>query len=167
VKIVNYGGNTAYFVGTSAGLFSAVELSGSQTEWVKEGGDIIGDVIIDKIVSRDGDGLVVLATQGGGIFSAKVDLSSAPMDIRTNEVLNLYPNPCDKELLIRYYSDDFSSSQISIYNMAGNLIRKYQTFATIIGENKLKLDLSGIERGSYQLVISNSGRRLSSGFIKN
>jgi hypothetical protein len=51
--------------------------------------------------------------------------------------------------------------------MAGKEIRKYQTLSTFIGENKLKIDLSGLESGSYQLVISKSGFRTTTRFIKN
>jgi len=167
VKIVNYGGNKAYFVGTSAGLFSTVELSGSQTEWVKESSDVIGDVIIDKIVSRDADGLIVLATQGGGVYSAKVDLSDTPEDRINAEAISVYPNPCNREINVSFKSKDFQPVQVSIFDMAGKGIRKYQTLSTFIGENKLKIDLSGLESGSYQLVISKSGFSSSSRFIKN
>jgi photosystem II stability/assembly factor-like uncharacterized protein len=166
VKIVNYGGNTAYFVGTSSGLFSAVELSGSQTEWVKEGGDIIGDVIIDKIVSRDVDGLIVLATQGGGVYSAKVDLSYTPDDMSTSEGISVFPNPCSRELNIKYYSNDFSPVRINVYNMGGKLVSSHQTWATIIGMNTLKLDISGIEPGTYQLILSKNDLRITSKFVK-
>ena len=47
VKILRYNGSTIYFAGTSTGLYSTAELAGSNTVWLKEASNTIGNVIVD------------------------------------------------------------------------------------------------------------------------
>lgn len=58
----------AYFVGTSAGLFSTDTLQGADTIWKQEGADTIGSAIIAGISARPSDGRIAVATHGRGFF---------------------------------------------------------------------------------------------------
>ena len=66
-------GSTVYFLATSTGVYSAETLNGTNTVWVQEGADVIGNVDTDMLVGRPEDGLVVAATHGRGVYSATLD----------------------------------------------------------------------------------------------
>jgi hypothetical protein len=61
-----------YFAGTSVGLFSTTKLDGMSTFWVQEGGNTIGNVVVDMIDVRQSDGLVAVGTHGNGVYSTNV-----------------------------------------------------------------------------------------------
>ena len=63
---------TKYYVATSIGLFSATRLDGSDTDWVQEGKEVLGNVVVAALAARPSDTAVVAATHGRGIFTARV-----------------------------------------------------------------------------------------------
>lgn len=74
IAILHRGGRTLYLVGTSAGLFSTTRIDGDATIWTQEGGETIGNTVVEMIDARQTDGYVVLATHGNGVYSTKVGL---------------------------------------------------------------------------------------------
>ena len=96
-EILPVSGGTIYFVGTSTGLYSTIELAGDSTEWVQEGASTIGNVVVDMIDSRPVDYTVVVATHGNGIYSTIADLDLTqvePLDPGEVYVLSEpFPNP--------------------------------------------------------------------------
>lgn len=69
------GNNQFYFVGTSVGVYATDKLSeDTQWEFISE----IGNVPTPQLRTRNSDGLIVAATHGNGIFSAKYDVDSNP-----------------------------------------------------------------------------------------
>ena len=82
-SILPVGGTTTYFVGTSTGLYSTSTLNGSSTVWSQEGATTIGSVVVDMIVSRQADGLVVAATHANGAFSATVGATLAAPNLNS------------------------------------------------------------------------------------
>ncbi|HEY6952973.1 MAG TPA: T9SS type A sorting domain-containing protein [Bacteroidota bacterium] len=85
------GGRASYFVGTSVGLYSASFLNGISTVWTQEGSSSIGNLPVDMIQVRPSDGYIVVATHGGGIFSAFVGLqiSVYPGDANNDGVVDV------------------------------------------------------------------------------
>ncbi len=69
------GEDPIYFVGTSTGLYSTTTLSGNSTAWVQEGADIIGNVVVTMVRTRD-DGIVAVGTHGNGIYSTTYSSSA-------------------------------------------------------------------------------------------
>ena len=67
---------TVYFLATSTGVYSTESLNGSNTTWVQEGAQVIGNVDTDMLIGRPEDGLVIAATHGRGVFSATLDGTS-------------------------------------------------------------------------------------------
>ena len=59
---------TFYIIGTSTGVYSTTELNGSNTTWVQQSPNKIGNVIVEYVTSRKSDGRVVVGTHGRGIF---------------------------------------------------------------------------------------------------
>ncbi|MEQ8549111.1 MAG: hypothetical protein RIC03_14455 [Cyclobacteriaceae bacterium] len=67
-----------YFAGTSTGLYSTNSLNGTSTVWVQESSSDIGQVVVEHMVVRSTDGLVVAGTHGNGVFSAKYEVNATP-----------------------------------------------------------------------------------------
>lgn len=73
---------TLYLAGTSTGLYSTTRLDGMNTVWKQEGAETIGNVVVDMIVARESDGLVVIGTHANGIYSATID---ALLDVENSD----------------------------------------------------------------------------------
>ncbi len=85
-SILPTGFNTMYFVGTSVGLFSTSAINGESTNWTQEGASTIGNVVVDMVVSRKGDGLVAAGTHGRGVYSANVAVGAAQLAVDATEL---------------------------------------------------------------------------------
>lgn len=59
-----------YLIATSTGVYSTEHLDGSNTMWMQEGAEVIGNVAVDMLDVRASDGFVVAGTHGNGIYSA-------------------------------------------------------------------------------------------------
>ena len=70
VCILPGSGPTMYFAGTSTGLYSTSALNGTSTAWAQEGASTIGNVVVDMVIARQSDQLVIAGTHGNGIYSA-------------------------------------------------------------------------------------------------
>ncbi len=59
-----------YFLATSTGVYSTINLSGANTVWNLEGANTIGNVIVNSLTARKSDGRIVAGTHGRGAFTA-------------------------------------------------------------------------------------------------
>ncbi|MEQ8472709.1 MAG: T9SS type A sorting domain-containing protein [Marinoscillum sp.] len=66
-----------YIVGTSIGVFTTTSLDGANTAWTQEDVGNLGAVVVEHIVSRNSDNLVVVGTHGNGAYSATLGNSAA------------------------------------------------------------------------------------------
>lgn len=73
------GDGRLYLVGTSVGMFTTGDLDGDDTSWEQEDIDQLGAVVVDHIVVRNSDNLVVAGTHGNGVYSAY--MPAAPIDL--------------------------------------------------------------------------------------
>lgn len=69
------GNGDKFFVGTSTGLYSTTSLTGGTVTWVQENSEGIGEVVVEHLVSRMSDGLVLAGTHGNGIYSANFEVT--------------------------------------------------------------------------------------------
>ncbi len=88
-------GVTKYFLGTSVGVFSTEQLNGSNTVWTQEGQNVVGNVIVSSITSRNSDGRIVAGTHGRGAFVANINTGSSGTAVASvnKENLTLQSNP--------------------------------------------------------------------------
>ena len=63
---------TIYFVGTSSGIYSTTSLSGAGTTWALEGGDVLGNVVVDMLAVRPEDQTIVAGSHGRGVYQATI-----------------------------------------------------------------------------------------------
>jgi hypothetical protein len=129
-SILPVGNKTAYFVGTSTGLYATdTILPGDSTIWVQQGTSTIGSTVVDMIKTRESDGLVVVATHGNGIFSTHVtDISQIEglneyYSRKDQLTVEAYPNPFHTLITIRYNVPADERIRIRIYDINGKLVR--------------------------------------------
>ncbi len=72
------GNGDKFFVGTSTGLYSTTSLAGASVTWVQEDAQGMGEVVVEHLVSRLSDGLILAGTHGNGVYSANFEVS--PVD---------------------------------------------------------------------------------------
>ena len=103
------------------------QLDGSNTIWVKEGEETIGNAVIKMMDYRSTDGRLVVSTHGNGIFQTTIDNA---MDITSNtqqdnsdfEVIKAYPNPMTDSYTIIFNNPTTSNIKVDIVNSMGQKI---------------------------------------------
>ena len=121
--------------------------------------DLIGNVVVDMIKTRDADGLVVVGTHGGGVYSANITSWDILTDIRkANGPATLdakvYPNPAQGKAWLDISADKEAKVDIRIYDILG---RNYGiVYQGLIGSTKQKIpiELNNLPVGNYYVVIN-------------
>ncbi len=120
------GSDPVYFVGTSTGLYSTSVLDGSATQWVQEGAATIGNIIVDMIVSRISDWVVVVATHGGGVYKSTIVTVVEDKVTAVPSLFELdqnFPNPFNPETTISFTLGSSVPVTLKIYNALGQEVR--------------------------------------------
>lgn len=153
LKVLHYEDGIAYFVATSAGLFSTCELNGDQTIWVLEGENTIGNCIVDNIDARETDGWIVVATQGSGVFASTFEPSgiSSPGTQNPTDFLQIYPNPSNHFLLIRFHLSLKGHTRLSVFDIHGKEIDRIVDQVRDEGECSVTYNASYLKSGMYYI----------------
>lgn len=153
VEILPRGGQTIYLVGTSTGLYSTVFLDGDNTTWVKEGADLIGNVVVNMIDVRASDGFVAVGTHGNGVYSATIGLLGVDDNSsRSSGTLTLSqptPNPVRDQTRIDYTVPSGTSGAgiLTLYNTSGKVVYERPLGRVTAGRRSLEIDLGEIAGG--------------------
>ncbi len=121
-------GQNLILAGTSTGVYSTLALSGSNTVWVQEGPEVIGNVVAPQMRFRSLDGRVVVATHGNGVYYKNFD-NVLPLGRFVNgkpfSLKNPYPNPLvgRQQVMIPFDLPESDNARIRIYSMQGQLVR--------------------------------------------
>ena len=117
-----------YFAGTSTGLYSTSILNGTKTQWVLEGPETIGNVVVDMISGRPSDGYIAIGTHGNGTYSAKFEtdeLSIGEPNIPDRfELAQNYPNPFNPSTQIPFTIKTSGTVSIKVFDLQGKEIIK-------------------------------------------
>ncbi len=84
---------TLYLVATSTGVYSTTQLNGSQTSWSLEGGNVVGNVVVNYLTSRKSDGRIVAGTHGRGAFVGQAPAAGSPVPVTNVQSLTLQSRP--------------------------------------------------------------------------
>jgi hypothetical protein len=115
-----------WFVGTSVGLYSSSELSGSATVWALEGATSIGRVVVDMVDIRQEDGRVAVATHGLGVFSGTVTGGSNPpsgVPVMA-ELSQNFPNPFNAGTTIRFRTTMPGKVTLDVVDVTGRVVEQ-------------------------------------------
>ena len=157
--IYNDGHTQKYYTGTSIGLFSTSSLNGANTVWTQEGANTIGNVVVDMVISRVYDSLVVVGTHGNGVYSNKIYGATAIQNVKSDVLeFKCYPNPFGGQTTIEAGTDP-ADMTADIYDMNGRLVKKLAQHNTtqIIWDGK---NFSGNDcaAGSYLIRVTSGGK---------
>ena len=140
---------TLYLVGTSAGLFSTVELDGMNTVWEQEAYETMGSAIAEMVVARPSDGRVAVGTFGRSMFVG----DPLPGIVGNQEVedkagdYSLFPNPARDYAFLQAENPVAGLVAIQLYDTVGRLIRSWNA-----PNEQARLDLGGLAGGVYSCV---------------
>lgn len=135
-------GSAEYFLGTSTGIYSTTNLSGS-TVWELESPEEIGNSVVNMIDYRRLDGRVVVATHGNGLFISRITDVERPEVVTFGDNLEIespFPNPFVNEVTIRFNLPETSFILVRIYNSSGQLVKILSNGLGFQGNNELFWD---------------------------
>ncbi len=144
VSILPYGpSGILYLAATSTGLYSTRTLDGVDTQWFLEGGDTMGNVVVDMIKTRPADGLVVAATHGKGVYSAIVSPSTPANDTvvaRRPFLAQNVPNPFNPRTVISFSLPVSGQVHLEVYDIGGHLIKTLLNEGLAAGDHSASWD---------------------------
>jgi hypothetical protein len=155
---------TEYYVGTSVGLYSAVNIGttltgGGSPTWQREGGSVLNFAIIQSIAYRPADNVMVLGTHGNGMYYTFL---GTPNYIPNQVTAVNNPVTNDKDFIRRVYpsistgpiqyqiGNMFTIKKITIqlFNTTGQLV--YNRAAAYSDGS---IDISSLSSGTYVMSI--------------
>jgi len=140
---------TTYLLGTSIGVYSTQSLSGGSTSWKQEGPSQVGNVIVDDILARPSDGLVVAATHGNGMYALGGG-TLADLNITINEVrVGFFPTITSVVTATESNGDIVTGLDESNFS-----VEEEGAFETIINVNEVQESGGSV---SSSLVLDRSG----------
>lgn len=101
-------------------------------------------------------------TQLNGTLTPGMSSNAQPFTL-----LKIFPNPVKDLVNLELQSVSSGSVRISLFNILGTEVKKWDSFALPAGDQKLKLDLTEFKSGIYFLKISGSGQIVTQVVKKN
>ncbi len=152
-----------YFVGTSTGMYATKTLNGSQTIWTKQAPTSIGNNLVMMMKYRPTDGLMVAATFGQGIFSAKINsvIDNTSVNEISKKSINIYPNPATTEISIDMPDEINAESIFFISDAKGNSVKQ-----GAFEKYDRRVNISSLANGIYILSIQSGTKKYSKKFLK-
>ena len=149
--IVHHGIASTYYIGTSIGLFSTSDISGTNPNWNQEGANTIGNVTVEMIDFRETDGLIAIATQGHGVFTATAPsaVTSSPLFSEADHLGANYPNPASGQTTIPFSLATAEHVSLAVYDVNGNAIETACDAAFSPGEHQVSFNVKALPTGTY------------------
>lgn len=95
-------------------------------------------------------------------YSELVAINNAEIDENS---FTVYPNPATGELNVLFNSSSSTRVTVNVYDITGKLVMSNQSSAAE-GNNQVKLDLSGVERGTYFVNLQTDYKSLNKRLVK-
>ncbi len=161
---------TEYYIGTSVGLFSAVNIgptligAGSVT-WFREGGTVLGLPVVQSLAYRPSDNVLLVGTHGNGMYFTYLGIPNYTPNGATavsNQILN------DKNFIskvlptissgnIEYRIGNLFATKrmnVQLYSIAGKEVYRNST-----GYQNGSIDISKFSKGMYVLSITSDDNK--------
>jgi hypothetical protein len=96
---------------------------------------------------------------GLGSYAQKPALQPSVNATETSSfsINKVYPNPVKDFVTVELQSEVTGTIQVSLFNILGTEVKKWETQSLFNGEQKLRLDLSQLKSGIYILKINKKG----------
>lgn len=161
---------TEYYVGTSVGLYSTVNLgsvfdNGQIPTWQREGGNVLNYAVTVSMAYRPIDNVLLIGTHGNGIyytslgtpnFTPPVSTGLQPVSNDRNFIRTVYPTMSSGDQ-IRFEKGNMPGIRritIELHDMNGRLVQKKE-----LPYSNGNLEISSLARGSYLLNIISDNRK--------
>ena len=82
-----------------------------------------------------------------------------------NNTLKLYPNPAKEIVTFSFYAKEQGLFVANIINAKGVVVKAINLYATY-GDNNKQINLAGLSKGNYTIVLKNNNQTISSRFEK-
>jgi hypothetical protein len=128
------------FLGTSTGLYSTNSIEGNNTVWKQEGPKTIGNALVVMVKYFSGDGTIVAATHGNGMYESSLDdvwntVISSNTDAFTFGTA--FPNPFVESVNIPFTIPRDGIVRARVYNGFGQLITTLLWSEQYAGKNMI------------------------------
>jgi len=171
-EIKNEAGNTIYSQSLEAGAGEKtytynVPSEGCYSFWAFDGG---GNGLETSLIARDSDGFLIFdaADLGSlGIADFNVAALSSSNEILNDVRIGLSPNPADDQLNIAMELDKAMDLQVTIVNIAGQIVYQDNLNNLNEGLRSQSIDISSLQSGLYLLNLSNQDGVMTKKFAKN
>lgn len=90
---------------------------------------------------------------GGYAQKAAAQASVAISENSSFSINKVYPNPVRDFVTVELRSEDFGTIQVSLINILGSEVKKWDGLSLSSGDQKLKFDISTLKAGMYFLKI--------------
>jgi len=123
---------------------------------MQKGANTIGNTVCDMIDVRESDGLVVVASHGHGIFSAKLQTITSVNDINDKGLsLNLanYPNPFSDKTSISFSLKEAQNVKLKIYDGTGKQVKVLAEEKLYPGKHSFELQRAELSSGVYYCTL--------------
>jgi photosystem II stability/assembly factor-like uncharacterized protein len=173
---MNNGGKTAFFIGTSTGLYATDSLKGPKTAWTQQSPDGIANNIVTMIDTRQADGLVALSTHGNGVYTAHINFAYQVSGIENDKTaangiynnLKCYPNPIagGSTLMLEFENESGSHATAFIVNEEGKTVSEISALISPgKGPQKVPVPLPDLKKGIYYIRVQTGGRAAARSFV--
>ncbi len=159
VSIIPVSGGSVYLAGTSVGLFATTQLNDTATVWVQQGANTIGADVVDMIDYRSTDGLVVVATHSGGIFSSYISQAGSITEVKNVapahqdlEFTN-YPNPFTTQTTFQFNLKTASKVSLEVFDLMGRPVQTLADGMMDAGEKQYVFSSNNLPSGLYVCVL--------------
>jgi hypothetical protein len=156
--------STEYYVGTSAGLYSAVNIGttltgGGQVNWVREGGNVLNYAVVSTMDYRPQDNILLVGTHGNGLYFTNTGTPDFGGQVTGDLFISGIAPTITRGSSIRYIignTFDVQNIVVQVYSINGQLL---QSTADAYRTNSLSI--VGLPAGTYVLSIKSRDGKYS------
>ncbi len=164
--------SVSYYLGTSTGLYHTHRIDSTATVWTQVNPEGIGAAIVDMVVTRPLDSLIVVATHGDGVYSANTPADPPPPTTHTPSIvqsdvsLKIYPNPIQSQTTIEFSLEKPTYTKITLTNALGQEIKVLTYQFLEAGNHQKVIHTDYLLKGTYYLTLQTQDGKKTHSFVK-